>query len=431
MIKTPIDLEKTEAQMNMTFGEFTPVAKNLSLSIQGEMNQVQIDQEGIEASADHLSAKITIESLVINQTIIRNISGNIISIQVNATCSPIVINIPQFYAGLSGKFIQEGSNWNINLSDIALNFTSGQWNVDSISCSGLGGLDQQVTNLISDNLKDPALLQNFLKSSLAPVISQNWTEQWIGLTQSAKGSLNNIQIQQPTDNGLHILAEIPLSSSDTVELPIFDESSLSSDSPQFILSQAGFTALMKEKLMALAPQKYNLLQISGFASLMNNRLTQFLVWPDLRKFPKSNYFGLTTDLKQSTLGLTSKSNGKYDIKLKTKGNVEVNKTNKTVNYIDWTLDLQSSLNCTLKNSILTLKTGEPTTNIFWKFNQDYLNQYATNTRVSSSILTSSIKSAFTSQTATQTLPILKWQTRQWKLQSWKQTNDLITMDWVE
>jgi hypothetical protein len=430
MVKTPISLTQNESSIQLSFGELSPVARTLSLSIDGDLGQVQIDAQGIEASSTNLSAKIVIKELVINQMVVRNISGNMINVQVNATCSPITIIVEEFDAQLSGEFVQS-DNWNINLHNVALTFPVGKWTVGSMSCSGLSGVDQQITSMIADNLKNPAIIQDFLKASLAPVISESWTKQWTSLVTSAKGTLSNIQIQQPSNQGLHITAEIPLSSDEYVELPAMNQYNLSTSKPQFLLSSAGFSALLKDKLLGLAPQKYNLQNVLGFYNLMRSPFKQLLVFPDLKKFSYDAYFGLSTNKDASTLTLSNKTAKTYSARLKTKGVVAVKKSSKEVPYIDWTIDLTTTLLVAMKDSKLTLKTGTPSTNINWLFNQNYLNTYATNTRVSSGVITSSILSAFTAQSTTQTLPTLSWQGRELKLQSWTQDRELITMDWVE
>jgi hypothetical protein len=425
LLKEPLNYTRSESAVHFSVGELNPTASLIHFEVNGFLDKVDINHVGIDAQSSDLASRITVTGVAIHQTVIRNVGGNQIEVSIQASCSPITIHVNRFDAAITSNFYQTRTSWDINLETVDLSFPTGQWTIAPFTCSGPAGVDQTITNLVAGLFHDPSVLETFLRDQLRPVISNQWRKSWSALLASTKGQLQNVQIQTPGDYGLHLSADIPLKTSKNIPQPRVSDSRLSTIYPQLILSTDGYQALIEDKLLAAAPQGYNLQNIPAFYNLMHNRLEQFIVWTDLRKFPTDAYFGLTTDLAHSALTL-----GNGSATIKAQGHVEVYKGQKKVNYIDWCISLTATLATTLKNSILTFTTGVPQSYVDWNFNQDYLNTYSYNTRVSSSILTNAIRNSFTAQTVSQTLPSLSWQGRVYKLQTLKQNGNLITMDWV-
>jgi hypothetical protein len=105
--------------------------------------------------------------------------------------------------------------------------------------------------------------------------------------------------------------------------------------------------------------------------------------------------------------------------------------NAVIDYMNWGLSLKTDMMLEVKDSVLKIKTGKPTTNMVTHFSGLYLLLYRPNQKLSSSILQDAVQGFFKASTFEQNLPTLQLQNRIWKLQNWQQKDELITMDWQE
>lgn len=427
----PLNVSAHEEEISLRVREFSPVARDVSFTLQGDAQNLVLDQHGARASSTNLRGTIHIGSLTINQVITRYYSGNRVNIHIAATCSPITISVGQFAASIAGDFVQDGPLWNLNLTELTLSFPNGQWDHTTVSCSGVGGLENDINSGLDKSLADPSFLQDYLRAYLAPVIAQAWATKWAALTETIHTQLQNIQIQPPSELGVQIVAELPLKAEDQIGLPAISERTLAQDTPQFLLSVKGFEALIQEKVRELTPKDYDLQKLQGFHDLMQNRLNQLFVWPDLMNFATDAVFNLHPLPQSISTQITSAGGNRYAGVIKALGQVQVDKDRGRVPYLDWNIALKTNLTVTVTAGQLSIQSSKPEATVQWSYNADYVRSYRPNPNVNRGLIDDYLKQAFPARTVALALPRLHLRGHDWTLESWEQNGELIRMNWVE
>jgi hypothetical protein len=431
ILKTPLKVDVQQAQLTLSWQELNPVIKGVNFHVAGDLDDLTIDSQGISGVSTHLAAEISLDQLSIDQYLLRNISGNQIRIHVKADCTPVKVIIPKFTVRAQSLFKPTKTNYHPELSSIALEIAPGSWTINPFTCNGVGGVGQEIAALISSQLSNPATLDGFLKSWLRDEIQLAWEAGWNNLIQSTDQRMNILYMDHPQDQGVSIVAEIPITGEKKILLGALEIASLSKTIPQLILSSEGFNALIEDRMLSLAPKNYNIQQISGFASLMKSRLQQTFAWPDLKRFPTDTPFYLSSLPDQTKIVMTPKGNKAWGLQVNGNGNLSTVIGTSPIDYLVWGIALGTDIKCELKDSIIKFTTAKATVNLAWNFGTVYQMFYKPNSKISVDIIKDAIAASFSNKAAAQELPILHFHNHDWKLQNFTQTNKFITMDWIE
>ncbi len=395
-------------------------------NIRGNLDFLVLTKTGIKGSAQHLSAELDLSGLGIDQIKIISSGGNEIRIHIKADCTPIKLQVSKFSMVINSVYTDKFEP-EVTALDIALDAE------DSIltpfTCSGIQGVDEQIASQIRGALKDPSTLKPYLLNWLNQSIPALWQREILSL-DSALGENLKLQEIVPQDKGVIFYALMPLTNSQIVSLANVDETVLSQTNPQLILSNEGFNAILSEKFSTLLPDGYDLQKVAAFASLMQSRVKQSLVWPDLRRFPSNSPFPISLNRDQYKL-VTTLQNNTGIAQLNANGVLKASIQGSLIDYLNWGLSLNTSFSVAVVDSVLTMKTGTPTFDLAYSFGALYQIIFNPNTRISVSIFKSSLSSFFTKQSVSEELPTLTLGGKNWKLQNWNQNQDLITMDWKE
>jgi hypothetical protein len=425
------EFEHHENQIDLSWQDLNPRLKDVQLQITGQLGETQFNRLGLQTQGLDMTASLDIGELNVNQIVKIELNGNIISVRVEARCSGIRITIPRFQARASAVFVKERNYWRPELDGLDLSIPQAGWEVSTPRCTGLGGVGELITNRVTLALQDPQTLTPFLREWLAPQIQLVWNDLWQKLLDLSSNQLTILSMENPSDKGVLLLAELPLKTSRVVPLPLIREENLSPHLPQLVFSKASLEAILEDRLLALIPQNYDLRQIEGFRTLQSSRLLQTFVWPDLRRFSGNTPFYVVARPSDSTLSLTPSQNTDWQASLRVLGAVRTFVGLSPINYLDWGLSLQTKLTLRVDQSILTIKTAQPTTKMTMHFSGLYFLVYRPNQKLSSSIVQDAVQGFFKPTTVQEELPVLRWNERSWKLQNLERRTDLITMDWIE
>jgi len=429
--KIPFSFHSIHESWTMQFGEWTPKTSGAELTMISGPSEIQINETGVQASAQNISAKIAINGLNIDQVIVREINGNQIRIRVQAQCQPFQIQIQSFSVVAQAAFVKQGNAWSPQLSSVQLQIPSPSWTVSPIACQGPQGLDQSIMKLIQDSLSNPASLQEVLKNWLAPQINQLWKANWDSLLAENWQSLKIKSMSEPMIKGFFLRGQIETLKNTQVFLSNQLEMPENTLSPQLLLSTEGFTALAEDNLKNFSVQNFNLQQVPGFQKVMNNRFIQLFVWPDLLHFSRKTPFYLSTVPETTQMSLQSKGSGIWDLTMQTKGFVQVDRKGKSWKYLHWGIGMTAQLQTQVKDSKLQFTTTNSHSNLNWNFDEDYVKAFRPSSRISSSVLQEAGKALFENRTIEKELPVLNLKGRQWKLNGWNQKGSLILMNWKE
>ncbi len=429
IISTPIEVGITEPSFQLEVQELRPVAQNLSIHISGGISELQFGQNGMSA-VEKLSAEISMSSLTIDQILRRDFGGNVIEVHIQARCTPIRIIIKELNARTNAGFIRENNYWRPELNDVQLSIPQNVWTVSSFTCSGIGGVGEEIAAQIKNSLNNPSLFNGLMKSFLGEEVRNVFISSWNSLLMSTGKDIKVTSMARPDDAGLMVYGELPTKTSRSAGLPAFNTASLSTQNPQLILSDKGFETLLEDKFLAMAPQKFNLQKVDGFAKLMKSKMTQYFVWPDLRRFSSSTPFYLSTYTDQSLLTLKAESANQWTAYLNSNGVLQTEIGGSPIDYINFGMTVTTKMSVSVSDSKIKISNGSSELGLKWSYGLLYQMLYRPNNRIAVDILKSAINQFFSNQTVIQDLPVIRIDEREWKLQNWSQHNNLITMDWL-
>ncbi|MCE3012202.1 MAG: hypothetical protein LW878_03975 [Proteobacteria bacterium] len=425
------NFEHFENQIDLNWQDLKPQLKNVQLQLNGQLGDSQFNRIGLQTQSLDMNASMSIGELTVDQIVKIELNGNNISVRVEARCSGMRITIPRFKTQASGIFIKEKNYWRPELDALDLFIPQAGWEISNLSCTGLGGVGELITKRITQALQDPQTITPFLREWLAPQIQMIWNALWQKLLDSSSNQVTILSMENPSDKGVLLLAELPLQTNRVVQLPLIREGELSHHLPQLVFSQASLEAIMEDRLLAMIPKNYDLREFEEFRTLQNSRLLQSFVWPDLRRFSKNTPFYVVPKPSDSALSLQPSQNSQWQASMRVQGAVQTFIGFSPINYLDWGLSLQTKLSLQVDQSILTIKTAQPTTRMAIHFSGLYFLVYKPNQKLSSSIVQDAVQGFFKPTTVQEELPVLRWNERIWKLQNLERRADLITMDWIE
>jgi hypothetical protein len=429
IISTPIEVRVSEPQFEMQIQELKPVANNLQISIDGGISNLAFNQNGMSAS-ENLKAEIHMDSLKLDQIIRRVFNGNIIEVHMEAVCTPIHIMISDLRAETHSVFVNNQSYWRPELMDVEINIPANAWSVSNFTCSGIGGVGEEIASQIKTALTNPAMFRSIIKDWLAVEIRSAFLTAWNSLLMSTGKDIKVTSMAKPGDQGVVVYGELPTKTSRMVQLPSINPAQLSAANPQLIISDKGFEALLEDKFLAMAPQRFNLQKVDGFAKLMKSRLTQYFVWPDLRRFNSSTPFLMSSNTNESQLSLKQETNNQWTAYLNSNGMIQTAIGGSEIDYINFGMTVTTKMTASVKDSKITIANGASDLQLKWSYGLLYSMLYRPNNRIAIDILKGALNGFFSNQSVVQDLPIIKIDNQEWKLQNWKQTNNLITMDWL-
>lgn len=426
-LKWPLSFQTQGQDITLQWQEWKPQALHTDFSVTGQIQNLQITKEGIQAQASNLSATLKVGGLSLDQTVVQTIGGNQITIRIKASCQPFQVVIPSFDLNVQAPYQKALNAWQPVLSQLQLVIHDG-WSLSQLSCEGPMGLEDRLTTMIQDSLKNPAALASLLQNYLSPRLQAQWQDSWLKLTSETYQSLQIKSMGEPLEEGFFLKGEISAGNGDfRIALPS-DMTVLSkATTPQLVISSEGFATLAREQLGKVSIQNYDLQQVPAFAKLMKSRFMQFFVWSDLLHFGRSTPFWLSTK-PDSKVDLKDLGGGKWQVQIQTLGMIEVNRKGKRWTYINWGVGLSANATTEVKDSRLLLQSGTPKSNLNWSFDPEYVKAFDPS-GISSKVLKAATEALFTSRSTEVALPTLQTKDKIWKLNGWTEDRGLVWMEW--
>ncbi|MGZ5279671.1 MAG: hypothetical protein ACXWC9_07005 [Pseudobdellovibrionaceae bacterium] len=423
----PLNFQTTAQNFTLQWQEWKPQALQSDFAVNGTIQNLQIGKSGIQGVGTGLSAVFKVGQLALDQTVVKEIGGNKIEIRIKASCQPFEIKVPSFDLAIQAPFQKIGNAWQPVLGDLKLAVHDG-WSVSPLVCEGPMGIEDRLTAIIQDSLKNPEALSSLLKNYLSPELQKKWQQAWTQITTEKYQELKISSMGEPLDEGFFLKGEFTSGLGDwQIPLPSQLRVLSKATKPQLVLSSEGFAAMARESICQYSIQKFNLQQVEAFAKLMRSRFVQFFVWSDLLHFSRSTPFYLST-LPDQKVDLQSLSGGRWQVQMQTSGIIEVSRKGQMRNYINWGVGLASVSTTEVKDSRLILQSGNPKTNLSWKFDPQYVKDFHPS-GISEKVLKKATEALFKSRSAEIQLPTLQTKDRLWKLNDWVEDQGLIWMEW--
>lgn len=422
-------VDEVRDEYQLQIGELTAKLSDVSVRASGSNLEVRFNDQGLETSLS-LEGSLSLSGIIVDQIITREFNGNIIQVHVKAQCSGLGINIKKMFAEGNFLYKQNSTKWVPEIDLLSLELSPNDWSVTTLTCSGIGGIGEEISKEIQKALKDPNLFSPLLVSLIKQESSKLINKLWEDVITSAGEDLVIKKMHRPDLNGLTIIGDLVIASARVEKAPRLENEKFSDNHPQLILSKKGFEALMEDQYLKISSSRWNLQDIKGFKDLMASRVVQYFVWPDLRRFSSQTPFYLSMIPNESRLILSSSGLNSWQAQVNSNGRIITSIGGSEIEYIYLGISYSTNLSVEIDNGEIILKNSNAEINMAWSYGLLYQILYKPNQKISTKILKSAVKDALSNRTITSKLPSLTIAEKEWVLQNWQQEENLITMDWL-
>jgi hypothetical protein len=425
-----IDLILRDQTLSLNWQGLSPQISGADISGSGMISNIKFSENQILMKSDNLSLQVALKNLTFDQVLKKEVSGNIILIKIKAQCENIKLSIPIFkFELIARNDVLSDTEWRPTIQSLSLTIPPEGWTLAPFSCSGLEGIDTQITDLVRANLNQTDEINQLIKGWLAGNIQGLWLNSLGKLFNLNNPDMKITRLGLPREEGIFATGEMRIKKNLNLALREIDPNELSSVNPQLLFSNEGFAAILEDNLWKQIPSTYNLQNNPSFKKLMNSRFLQSFVWPDLRRYPRNTPFYVVTDPQNSALILEKDALNNLRLRMRALGTLQTTIQYAQISYLNWDLNLTTPFSILLKQGDLSLKTGSATSSLNWYFTPFYTLLYRPDPKIDISVMEPSIRGLFENVSLIQKLPSLKFNQKEYKLNQLIQTNDLITMDW--
>lgn len=262
-----------------------------------------------ELASDNLGGRLIVDHISATQTIVREENGIIIEVPLQADCYNVVLKLPAGTTRVRARVKAEVADNQVKLSlpSYEAEWNANAWEVESLSCTGLEGLDQIVKE---EALKALSSFQNFdteVREALLSSFSQ-WSKDASLLLLSERelpSKKDYLKIYYEPRSAVEVGSGLLLAGEMRFEYPyvapgqeIIHSYELKATTgrraqamPQLLLPFATVRSLMMGEYFAgKLEHSLRSYEIPAFQDFMQSRFKQFFAWPELMRYPKNTTF---------------------------------------------------------------------------------------------------------------------------------------------
>lgn len=265
--------------------------------------------------SSNLGGKLYVNHISATQTIIRVIDGITIRIPIQADCRNVVLSLPQGSTKIRAKVSAEVKDNQVQLSmpEYDADWTANAWEVESLQCSGIEGLD---TIVKEEALKALSSFQNF-DAEVRQAIAENfdkWSKDasllllsnkqlpsgkdYVNIFYEPEFAVENnaglllsgeIRFEYPYIAPGQIIEQVHKMKASTK--PVLASNTQKEAVPELLLPFAAVRALMMGEYFA-GKLEYSLrsYEIPAFQEFMQSRWKQFWAFPELMRYDTNTTF---------------------------------------------------------------------------------------------------------------------------------------------
>jgi hypothetical protein len=420
--KNEILIHETKDELSFSVGEIRPKLSQVNLLAAGNFSGLSYEQGKLFANGK-VSFQIEISSLVIDQIIAREFGGNVLEVHLEASCAPITLTVSE--VAIESAFHFPDQNENLpTLNGFSYHVPANGWALSPLSCQGLSNLGPEIESGIRSALTTPGVFQNLIRDSLTPSINQ-----WIRNVWPLESEWSGFEIAAPDERGFFIRGELSLSGDQEIVLPENFPFEDAPETPRFYLSRDGFTAVIADRMKKILPQIYDLRSNEGFAKLLHSKFLQFLLWPDLMRFPSQTPFVLKNDPSSLKLALKGEAFS-WIGQVTEKGSMWTLVGGSPIEYLTYQLSLSLPITISLTGGDILLHTSTARVSASWDFGYLYRMIYRPQKRIPLSLLTGAVATLVSGKNEILKLPRFRLGNREYILSNFLTTDQFITMDWL-
>lgn len=392
-------LQKEVFHMDWTFadqtyesGEMKVLLTGLKLDLSSRLQKPAVDSGGdsVVLQSREMEAAFHIGAVSIDQWVERDIGGIIGRFRIQARCENVHLRMQPGKAVFALKLSPVFASGKVSarVDDMELAWAADGWSVNEMSCTGAAGFEDVIRDEILKLTGDSSFMNNY-KTAMMAYIQNLVSERSFDFSQPRvlAGLRPDIHASfQVTDfvgqeDGLFLRGRVRVvfdkgSSRDRVFLKLTGQG-LSAG------SQAGPLIRVPEDFVtALATRGFepgswlkrmSSKDIPGFSSLMQSRFSQFFVWRELMRYPKSSRF-IFDVVSSQKLSITGKDL-RYKIKTSLSAQMYAPRGGNHVPFMDFGIPLTSDVGFSIQDGKVTAKFSKADLDLKATWEPSYVEKY--------------------------------------------------------
>lgn len=401
----------------LNFAEYQSLVPQFRAQVFGlETLQSQIRAGSFSIESKGLRLVLDVPSFHIDQEIVRESGGATLRVRVKADCGPI--RLSQGFQSLRAAydFSFEQLKFSGALKSFELEPLASDFSLADIQCAGVSGLDQVIQKKLTEYLSSKEFLSAQLQSLIDPVLLKLLSGQMNQLTQgmqlppsaASASATEKIVLQSLDQNDVGLEARLvwyfdSLSNAEVLKL---SRSALPSESAELQMSKEALQFLI-QKYISAQPEwrEESANKYQAFQQLLNSKIVQFFVWPDLLQFSKKSLFSLFHHRPQ--IQQISVQNQTIDLLAKLGGWLKTERSGKIWNYLSYSSNLQSELVPEVVDGNLRLSFQNIKLDLEIRFGQDYVIKFQPRQWIAQTIFKKVLMKDLENKTWQISLPSLK------------------------
>ena len=407
-------LQSQDFQANWQFPSQTYVSQDIPIVFEGMSLQMKTrlaqpsvgggDKTEVELQSKNLEAQLSISKISVDHIIERDVGGIIGRFRIQAKCENVMLNLkknsgtfslrlaPRVVLGRVGAEVRDFSlAWNPGALEV----------VGDIRCEGVEGFDQLLRDQVkviaqdSKSFVDPQrdIIKGYLENYFSGIGLDLSTPRELVLSRpDIKISLSFNETKEDADNGLWAKGKVTVafeksthqeSKSLVLESTLWGEKS--GDQVAIRLPKDFVKEILGEAFAANSwSHRIGSDKVPGFSAIMNSRLVQFFIWPELRDFSKSTKFlfdlNSNKDMEVTGQGL------QYSVSSNLLAKMWAPRGGEYRTFMNFTVPLKSKVQLSVVKGKLSAKLPNPSIGLSYRWDSDYVKKYRPSQKFSASTI---------------------------------------------
>lgn len=372
----------------------------------------QIENQVIDFELDWENPSLDVGRFEIHDVIVRRVSGINLTIYLDGACRDMSVQIPSAGWKVKGSLKWEVTPQGIQASWLNFQFSMNSSAVSSVNmgqCEGPQAIQQELRSTIESMTRDQAWMQDVLKTGILDWIGGSLKSLQSELLQTRSVKLKEDLILSWIPDGIeglgHGMLRLPgkfavvkeggEKNSQVIERS-YEVSSLSG------VKESGFILPVDavQQVLQFAYRNGELIyrinssDVDSFSSLMQSRLLQFFIWPDLMSFSKKTQFYFDISSRKAprlSNGIMAQDGVvQYDIQAPLLVNQWAPFGGQYVPYVDFVSPLRGTLSAQIAEGKFVLNIQPQSLKVSSLFRSEFSILRRVNTWIATSLLGSSV-----------------------------------------
>lgn len=404
-------------------GEIPVHINDIFLQVRTQLKKpdLQESQTAIELSSKNLEARLNIGDVSVDHIVEREVGGVVGRFRLQASCKNVqlqmrpdqgdfaIILTPAVDSSTAGSEIQS----------VRLGWKPDAWSVASMQCSGAEGFDVILKNEIQKMAQDSAAFVNphreFLRASVQEELDKiqfdfSGSKQLVISRPDITVSMTVSELKDLGSSGAKVLGHflVEFDRAPDEELKVLRLEGASSANSALASLRLPKDFLKEVMRRAYAPRtwmhKFTSDKISGFTELMQSRFKQWLVWPELMRYPKNSPFRFDVysnkDINLQGHGMNYQMQGALNTMMLSQQGRNL------APFMHFTVPMKANIKLHVQNGVLTTDLGNPSLGLTAAWDSGYLSRNRVSKNFSAQVILDRVVRAIAGKKVVTVLPAI-------------------------